>query len=77
MTNSDWTAKLIKEGYGIDPIIVNPPTKSDFKPIPWEERENGFILIGRIEKEKQVLKIVDIIKRLKKEGLSRVSPYCR
>lgn len=68
LVNSNWVAELVKEGYGIEPLIVYPPIKIDFKPRPWGERENGFILIGRIEKVKQVLRVIEIIKRLKKGG---------
>lgn len=68
LVNSNWVAKFIKEGYGIEPKVVYPPIMIDSNPTPWEARENGFILIGRIEKVKQVFRVIEIIKGLKRNG---------
>lgn len=68
VANSKWTAKLIEKNYGIDAQVVYPPAVGTAKNIPWDERENGFVCLGRISPEKQIEKIIAILKELRKKN---------
>ncbi|WP_227375270.1 glycosyltransferase family 4 protein [Haladaptatus halobius] len=69
LANSDWTANAFYEAYGIRPNTVYPPVHTArFTPLPWEEREPGFLTIGRIGPSKRILKNIDIITQLRERG---------
>lgn len=66
LVNSDWTGEKVKACHvEIKTQTLYPPVINDFPKIPWHIRENGFICIGRISREKEILKIIDIIKRVR------------
>ena len=48
LVNSDWTGRWVKRVYGIDCTTVHPPAPGIFPDIAWEEREDGFIMMGRL-----------------------------
>ena len=65
LVNSNWTGRKIKKAYGVDYKVLYPPVKTgDFNPPPWNEKESGFIALGRIEREKRVLRSMEIIDEL-------------
>lgn len=69
ITNSEWTAALIEDIYGHEPHIVYPPIdKSAFSPRPWGERENGFVMVGKVCKEKNTLKSIRFMDVLRNNG---------
>jgi glycosyltransferase involved in cell wall biosynthesis len=53
LVNSGWTGRLIKRVYGIDSTTVHPPAPGIFPPIAWEEREDGFVMMGRLAVSKR------------------------
>ena len=69
LVNSDWTSARVKECYGgITTQTVYPPVVGDFFDRPWAERENGFLCIGRISPEKQIEKIIAILRAVRAAG---------
>lgn len=66
LVNSHWTAGLIKSLYDIEPIAVYPPVLTDFPLIPWEEREDGFVCIGRLAPDKRIETLIHIIHNVRK-----------
>lgn len=68
LVNSNWTGELIKRAYGIDPHVVYPPVSMNFPHIPWDEREDGFVCIGRIASSKQIDSIIRILQRVREVG---------
>ena len=69
LTNSLWMRRVIEQVYGIHARVVYPPVKEDFPYVPFEERENGFVCVGRISPEKRLETVIDIVACLKKFGL--------
>jgi glycosyltransferase involved in cell wall biosynthesis len=70
LTNSEWTASLIRSAYGIRPSVVYPPVDTEFASSgDWSERENGFVSIGRVEKSKRIIPLIDFIKELRNRGV--------
>ena len=65
LVNSDWTGRWIKRVYGIDSTTVHPPAPGIFPQIPWEKRENGFVMIGRLNGGKRFdwcLKVLSVVR---------------
>jgi len=61
LVNSNWTGTKVKECYGIGSTTLYPPVPGVFSDVPWAEREDGFVCIGRISPEKELEKIIDIL----------------
>ena len=68
LANSKWTKKIIDDFYSIESIVVYPPVLDDFEKVKWEEKENGFIFIGRISPDKRPLEIIQILKKVREKG---------
>ena len=68
ISNSCWTSELMKKIYGKETKTIYPPVFSNFPNILWNERENGFVCIGRIVPEKRIEAIIESLKRVKKRG---------
>lgn len=65
LVNSDWTGRRVKEVLGIDAISVPPPVPNDFPDVPWAERSDDFVAIGRVAEEKQTDTMIRILRRLR------------
>ena len=70
LVNSQWTSNLVKEIYGIDAKVVYPPAVLEFPDIPWEEREDGFVLVSRIVREKHIEVAIKIISEIRRIGFN-------
>ncbi|MEM7481914.1 MAG: glycosyltransferase [Acidobacteriota bacterium] len=68
LVNSDWTGGKLREIYGVDSVTVPPPVPGTFLRRPWEEREDGFVCIGRISPEKEVVKMIEILSHVRRRG---------
>ncbi|WP_248904018.1 glycosyltransferase family 4 protein [Halocatena marina] len=69
LTNSDWMAENIKDVYGTRPRTVYPPIEtSAFAPPPIEEQSRGFVSAGRVSKDKQLLRSIEILQRVRNRG---------
>jgi glycosyltransferase involved in cell wall biosynthesis len=68
LVNSQWTADKVRQWHGIDSITVYPPIAGEFAEVPWPERENGFVCIGRFSPEKEFDKVIDIVAALRARG---------
>lgn len=66
---SEWESKILKEKFGMNSVVIYPPVISDFPDIPWDRRESGFVFIGRICPEKEVDKVIKIIKVARENNL--------
>lgn len=68
LVNSNWTGTKVRERHGIEATTVYPPVPGVFPDVPWEDRENGFVCIGRFAPEKGLEKIIDILLRVRSLG---------
>lgn len=67
--NSDWTADAFEDAYGTRPEVLFPPVDtSEFTDRRWSERENGFVVVGRIERSKRLAEIVEVIDGVRERG---------
>jgi len=66
LANSEWTDKRVRECYGCTSQIIYPPVAVDeFYEVPWEQRESGFVSIGRVEPSKNILRNIEIISKVR------------
>lgn len=69
LANSDWTAGVVKQTYGVDATTVYPPVDTDrFPERPWADREPGFLSVGRIGPSKNLLENADVLERVRERG---------
>ncbi|MEM4964950.1 MAG: glycosyltransferase [Pyrobaculum sp.] len=58
LTNSKWTAGVVKSVYGESPIVLNPPIAPNVEvvdsPKPFEERKPAIVMVGRFSPEKKI-----------------------
>ena len=67
LANSDWTGDRLRALFDLEPRTVAPPVGSargDTAP-PWDEREEGFVCLGRISPEKRIELIVRVLSRVR------------
>jgi len=71
LVNSKWTGNIVSKLYNIDTTVVYPPaTKEYITSIPWELRENGFVMVSRIVQEKRIEVAIAILSEVRKRGHS-------
>lgn len=69
LANSEWTATRVRDSLAGARVDVVPPPVLDSGPgLPWEERRNAFLLIGRLSPEKRVEKAISILERVRARG---------
>jgi glycosyltransferase involved in cell wall biosynthesis len=68
LANSNWTADHMRQKYGVESKTLYPPVESGFPQVPFLERENGFVCLGRISPEKRVDTIIEILSRVRQRG---------
>jgi len=63
---SKWTAGIIRQkyGYACDAIIY-APVMTVFQSVDWENKEFGFVSIGRIAQEKRVEQQIEILEKVR------------
>ncbi|MGH9175827.1 MAG: glycosyltransferase family 4 protein, partial [Vicinamibacterales bacterium] len=65
LANSNWTASRLRQSLGIEARTVYPPVVDPARPRPWDERQAGFLAIGRISPEKDYERIMRILTRVR------------
>jgi glycosyltransferase involved in cell wall biosynthesis len=67
LTNSNWIAERVVELYGVgaQPRVVPPPVDMEPSSLPWRERREGFVCIGRIAPEKELERVIRILEEVR------------
>ena len=69
LANSEWTADAVQNAYGTRPRVFYPPVDtSEFDPRPWDQRENGLVTVGRIERSKRIDELIRIVDGVRERG---------
>ncbi len=66
LANSEWTRERIRELHGIDSVPLYPPVAGEQFGLPWDQRELGFVAVGRFEEAKRFDFIIDTIAQLRR-----------
>ncbi|MGC8773456.1 MAG: glycosyltransferase [Conexivisphaera sp.] len=77
LTNSRWTADVIRHVYGEEPIVLNPPLPPSASipgaPPPFDARRNVVVMLGRFSEEKRYDWVVgELGRRLREMGAKLV-----
>lgn len=65
LTNSEWTGKITKQFFNIDTYTVYPPIEVKTRKISWEDKECGFVCLGRIVPDKRLEIIIKILETVR------------
>jgi glycosyltransferase involved in cell wall biosynthesis len=65
LVNSDWTGDHVRRFLGIDTRTLYPPVVDPDPGVPWEQRRNAFLAIGRISPEKEYERVIKILARVR------------
>jgi glycosyltransferase involved in cell wall biosynthesis len=65
LANSDWTAALVDELYGVRPRTIYPPVAVASTGLPWERREDGFVCVGSLLPGKRMPWVIDVLARVR------------
>ncbi|WP_435179292.1 glycosyltransferase family 4 protein [Halorussus sp. AFM4] len=71
LANSGWIADVFQDAYGARPEVVHPPVDTRGfaeRDRPFDEREPGFVTVGRLARYKNVLENVEIVDRVRDRG---------
>lgn len=68
VANSQWTADVFHDRYGVMPAVVHPPIAQIECPHPWNARQDGIVVIGRLAPDKRQHKAIELIDRLRADG---------
>ena len=68
IANSKWSATVVREMFGIESRLLYPPVVGEFPDVPFEEREIGFVCLGRMAPEKRVEVAIEIVNRIRCSG---------
>ena len=68
LVSSEWTARIVRNFYGIETRTVYPPVAGTFPDIAWPQREDGFVCAGRWSIEKRMERVVRILGEVRKRG---------
>lgn len=68
LANSSFIAEKIHRTYGTAAIVVSPPVAGSFPEVPWQERADDLVCIGRLSPEKDQLKVIEIVSRVRAMG---------
>jgi len=68
LVNSDFTGRRFRAVHGIEAVTLYPPAVGVFRDVPWEERKDGFVCIGRFSGEKRIELMIDIVSAVRQAG---------
>lgn len=68
LVNSRFIKDIVDDHHGINSKIVYPPCQMPTSTIPWDERKEQFVCLGRISPEKEVPKIIRIVNQVREAG---------
>ena len=68
LVNSNWTGEHVRKLLGIQTRTLYPPVVDPAPGLPWTERRNAFLTIGRISPEKEYERVIKILARVREHA---------
>ncbi|TMA79712.1 MAG: glycosyltransferase [Deltaproteobacteria bacterium] len=65
LVNSDWTGQHVRKFLGIETRTLYPPVVDPAPGLPWDQRLNAFLALGRISPEKEYERVMKILARVR------------
>jgi len=69
LANSEFVARKIKHVYGVDAEVLYPPAPGGYPGIPWEQRRQAAVAIGRMHEVKRWEMAVEIVDLVRSQGV--------
>jgi glycosyltransferase involved in cell wall biosynthesis len=66
LVNSEWTAKGTATLGRLSTQVLYPPVPDPGAGLPWEDRENTFLCVGRFHGSKRLDLVIDIVRRARR-----------
>lgn len=64
--NSAWLRDVFERRFGLPCGVLYPPVASGAAALPWEERENGFVVLARLTPEKGVERAIAVLDEVRR-----------
>lgn len=68
LVNSNWTREAVRELYQIESVMISPPVVGDFPDVPWDQRREHFVCIGRFAPLKRIEMVIEILATVRARG---------
>ena len=68
LANSNYIASIFEGYHNVKPRIVFPPAPGHFTVKPWAEKKDQIVCLGRIATDKDLPKVIEIIRQLRVLG---------
>ena len=68
LVNSDWTGEHVAKFLGITTRTLYPPVVDPAPGLPWGDRRNAFLAVGRISPEKEYERVMKILARVREHA---------
>jgi glycosyltransferase involved in cell wall biosynthesis len=69
VANSHWTAELMRQVCEVEcAAIAYPPVCGEFPKVTWQNKQNAFVMIGRVAPEKRVEEAIAILEAVRQRG---------
>jgi glycosyltransferase involved in cell wall biosynthesis len=65
LVNSDWTGAHVSRFLGVETQTLYPPVADPAPGLPWTDRRNNFLTIGRLSPEKEYERVMRILARVR------------
>jgi glycosyltransferase involved in cell wall biosynthesis len=66
LASSNWGAEVYRRAYGRDALTLYPPVAGAFAETPWEERRDAFVMLARLEPDKNHFRVFDILRAVRR-----------
>lgn len=77
VANSQWSAALVKQYCGVPHLpVIYPPVWASFPRVSWQEKEDAFVMIGRIASEKRIEAAIRVLGSLRGRGHRLILHLC-
>ncbi len=68
LANSHWVRDILSDLYGVEARVVYPPVAAVFPDVPWRDRSDGFVVVGRLVPEKRTHLSIEILEKVRQQG---------
>jgi glycosyltransferase involved in cell wall biosynthesis len=66
LVNSEWTGAEYRRAYERPADTVYPPVAGSFRETPWRDRRDAFVIVARLEPDKNHLRALEVVKAVKR-----------
>jgi len=66
VANSEWTKALLQERLDLGSEVIYPPVAGQASGVPWDKREDGFVVMARLVPEKRIDLLIDVLAEVRK-----------